>query len=153
MGELLGVFFLFFGLFFCVMGVVGNIRLPDVVTRLHATSKVTLMGILGLVLASSLLLPASTPKAITLGMLVLFSAPVASQAIARSAYRDGCAMVGLVQDDLAIQYIDFAYNYTIGEQVPWADEEAPDGDIDTEPPDMDEQLFGTSNTDRETNVS
>ncbi len=117
--EILGVIFLCFGLFFCVMGVIGNIRLPDVFTRLHATSKVSSMGILGVMVASALLLPETAPKAIALGVLVLFSAPVASQAIARSAYRDGCAMVGLQQDDLAVEYIDFSYNYTIGEAVPW----------------------------------
>lgn len=129
MRDVLGVFFLFFGLFFCVMGVVGNIRLPDLFTRLHATGKVSLMGIVGLVIASSLLLPGSTLKAIALGILILFSAPVASQAIARSAYRDGCEMVGLIQNDLSVQYIDFPYNYTIGERVPWMseqEEEAPE---------------------------
>lgn len=120
--QIIGVFFLIFGLFFCVMGVVGNIRLPDVFTRLHATSKVSSMGILGLMIASALLLPESAPKAIALGVLVLFSAPVASQAIARSAYRDGCAMAGIIQDDLAVQYVDFSYNYTIGEDVPWSSE-------------------------------
>jgi multicomponent Na+:H+ antiporter subunit G len=123
--ELIGIFFLIFGLFFFVMGVIGNIRLPDIFTRLHATSKISSMGILGLTLASALLVPESAPKAITLGVLILFSAPVASHAIARSAYRDGCAIAGLAQDDLAVQYIDFAYNYTIGEEVPWANEAAP----------------------------
>jgi multicomponent Na+:H+ antiporter subunit G len=142
MVEIIGVFFLLFGLFFCVMGVIGNIRLPDVFTRLHATGKVSSMGILGLMVASALLVPDSAPKAIALGVLVLFSAPVASQAIARSAYRDGCAMVGLEQDDLAVQYIDFSYNYTIGEPVPW--QASPDEpEIDPEPAEnIDEQLFG-----------
>lgn len=132
MVEIFGVIFLFFGLFFCVMGVIGNIRLPDVFTRLHATSKVSSMGILGVMIASALLLPESAPKAITLGVLVLFSAPVASQAIARSAYRDGCAMVGLQQDDLAVEYIDFSYNYTIGEAVPWATPSAGASGVDSD---------------------
>lgn len=126
--EIIGVLFLLFGLFFCVMGVIGNIRLPDVFTRLHATSKVSSMGILGVMIASALLLPETAPKAIALGVLVLFSAPVASQAIARSAYRDGCVMVGLQQDDLAVEYIDFSYNYTIGEAVPWAESTAESAD-------------------------
>lgn len=148
--EIVGAFFLIFGLFFCIMGVIGNIRLPDVFTRLHATSKVSSMGILGLMIASALIVPDSAPKAITLGVLVLFSAPVASQAIARSAYRDGCAMVGLLQDDLAVQYIDFAYNYTIGEAVPWANEtQDPNIEIDTHTPDIDEQLYNDGEVDEE----
>jgi multicomponent Na+:H+ antiporter subunit G len=148
--ELVGTFFLIFGLFFFVMGVIGNIRLPDIFTRLHATSKVSLMGILGLTAASALLVPESAPKAIVLAVLILFSAPVASQAIARSAYRDGCAMIGLMQDDLSVQYIDFPYNYTIGEALPWANEPWENIEanleanraIDTQMPDIEHTLYG-----------
>jgi len=106
------------GVFFSVVGVWGAVRLPDVFTRLHASSKVSSIGILGLVIASALLLNETAPKAIALGILILFSAPVASQAIARAAYRDGCNIVGLMQNDLNVQYIDFAFNYTIGQDVP-----------------------------------
>jgi multicomponent Na+:H+ antiporter subunit G len=116
--ELIGAVILLIGVFFTVIGVWGAIRLPDVFTRLHASSKVSSVGILGLLIASALLLDDTAPKAIALGVLILFSAPVASQAIARSAYRDGCNIVGLMQNDLDVQYIDFAFNYTIGEDVP-----------------------------------
>ncbi|MBE2270469.1 MAG: monovalent cation/H(+) antiporter subunit G [Anaerolinea sp.] len=115
--ELIGALMLLIGVFFTVIGVWGSIRLPDVFTRLHASSKVSSVGILGLLIASALLLNDTAPKAIALGILILFSAPVASQAIARSAYRDGCAVVGLMQNDLDLQYIDFAFNYTIGEEA------------------------------------
>lgn len=150
MREILGLFFLLFGLFFCVMGVIGNVRLPDVFTRLHSTGKVSLMGILGLTIASALIVPESAPKAIVLGALILFSAPVAAQAIARSAYRDGCAIVGLMQDDLSVQYIDFPYNYTLGEEVPWVGEVESTPvvnsiEIDTETPDIDQALYGEEN--------
>ncbi|MBN8637686.1 MAG: monovalent cation/H(+) antiporter subunit G [Anaerolineae bacterium] len=120
--ELIGALILLIGVFFSVIGVWGAIRLPDVFTRLHASSKVSSVGIVGLLIASALLLPATAPKAVALGILILFSAPVASQAIARSAYRDGCVIVGLMQNDLDVQYIDFAFNYTIGEAFP-AEEE------------------------------
>jgi multicomponent Na+:H+ antiporter subunit G len=121
--QFIGVAILVIGVFFTVIGVWGAIRLPDVFTRLHASSKVSSIGILGLLIASALLLNETAPKAIALGILILFSAPVASQAIARSAYRDGCNIVGLVQNDLDVQYIDFAFNYTIGEEVPAGDSE------------------------------
>jgi hypothetical protein len=93
MQTFIGVAFLCFGVFFFVM------------------------GIFGLVIATIFLLPETAPKAIALGVLVLFSAPVSTQAIARSAYRDGCMMVGLVRDDLSVQYVDYSYNYTIGDDV------------------------------------
>jgi multicomponent Na+:H+ antiporter subunit G len=121
--ELIGIVALFGGIFFSVVGVWGAIRLPDVFTRLHASSKVSSVGILGLLIASALLVHDTAPKAVALGILILFSAPVASQAIARSAYRDGCDIVGLMQNDLDVQYIDFAFNYTIGEDVPVEDDE------------------------------
>lgn len=116
--ELIGAIILLVGVFFTVIGVWGSIRLPDVFTRLHASSKVSSIGILGLLIASALLLHETAPKTVALGVLILFSAPVASQAIARSAYRDGCTIVGLLQNDLDVQYVDFAFNYTIGEDVP-----------------------------------
>ncbi len=119
--ELIGALMLLIGVFFSVMGVWGSVRFPDVFTRLHASSKVSSVGILGLLIASALLLNATAPKAIALGILILFSAPVAAQAIARSAYRDGCVIVGLLQNDLDVQFIDFAFNYTVGEDAP-ADE-------------------------------
>ncbi|HSK92350.1 MAG TPA: monovalent cation/H(+) antiporter subunit G [Euzebyales bacterium] len=125
MVALLGVAALAVGVFFTAIGVLGNIRLPDVFTRLHATSKVSSVGILGLALASALLVPSTAPKAVALGLLVLFSAPVASQAIARSGYRDGCAMIGLERNDIGVVYIDFPYDYTIGAPVPWEDDVAP----------------------------
>ncbi len=120
--ELIGSIILLIGVFFCVVGVWGSIRLPDVFTRLHASSKVSSVGIIGLLIASALLLNESAPKAVALGILILFSAPVASQAIARSAYRDGCIVVGLLQNDLDVQYVDFAFNYTIGEESPEVNE-------------------------------
>jgi multicomponent Na+:H+ antiporter subunit G len=120
--QLIGAIILLIGVFFTVIGVWGSIRLPDVFTRLHASSKVSSVGILGLLIASALLLHETAPKAAALGILILFSAPAASQAIARSAYRDGCIVVGLQQNDLDMQYIDFAFNYTIGEESPAEDD-------------------------------
>lgn len=127
--EIIGVLILLVGVFFSVIGVWGAIRLPDVFTRLHASSKVSSVGIVGLLIASALLLHESAPKAVALGLLILFSAPVASQAIARSAYRDGCNIVGLLQNDLDVQYIDFAFNYTIGEDVQSEPEESQHGTV------------------------
>lgn len=141
MTGLIALFFLLVGGFFCIMGVVGNLRLPDVFTRLHATSKITSIGMVSLVIASALLVPESTPKAIVLSVFIILTSPVASQAISRTAYRDGCAIVGLVQNDLSVQYVDFPYNYTIGEEVPWA-HEADDDEIhiDLELPEDDQPL-------------
>lgn len=98
--AILGLLGLLLGLSFSLIGVLGSIRLPDVFLRLHAASKISSLGMLGLLLGSAALLPATAPKALALGVFVLVSAPIASQAIARAAYRDGCMLVGLEQNDL-----------------------------------------------------
>ena len=48
MMELLGVIAIWFGMFFCVVGVIGLGRMPDVYCRLHASGKVTTVGLCGL---------------------------------------------------------------------------------------------------------
>lgn len=96
----IGLLSLFTGLGFSLIGVLGSIRLPDVFLRLHAASKVSSLGMVGLLLGSALLLPETAPKALALAVFVLVSAPIASHAIARAAYRDGCMLVGLEQNDL-----------------------------------------------------
>lgn len=85
--ELLGVIALFFGLFFCGVGVLGVIRMPDALTRLHASGKVATLGLFGLLLGAALLMPAASLRILALGLFVLLTSPVATHAIAASVYR------------------------------------------------------------------
>ncbi len=87
MVQLLGVAALLFGLFFSAVGVIGVIRLPDVLTRLHASGKVAILGLFGLLLGAALLMPSSALRLLTLGLFVLLTSPVATHAIAASVYR------------------------------------------------------------------
>jgi multicomponent Na+:H+ antiporter subunit G len=99
--QIVGLIILWIGVGFCTLGVVGLIRLPDVYCRLHASGKVATLGICGLLIGSSLLLPAISLKALALAIFVAISSPVASHAIALAAYRQGVAMINPVRDDLA----------------------------------------------------
>ena len=85
--EILGVFALVFGLFFCAVGVVGVIRLPDTLTRLHASGKVATLGLFGLLLGAALLMPFMALRLLALGLFVLLTSPVATHAIAASVHR------------------------------------------------------------------
>ncbi len=85
--ELLGIAALLFGLFFSFVGVVGVIRMPDMYTRLHASGKVAVLGLFGLLVGTSILMPSITLKALALGLFILLTVPVASHAIAASEYR------------------------------------------------------------------
>lgn len=85
--ELLGVAALLFGLFFCAVGVLGVIRMPDSLTRLHASGKVATLGLFGLLLGAALLMPSTWLRLLALGLFVLLTSPVATHAIAASVYR------------------------------------------------------------------
>ncbi|MCC7207619.1 MAG: monovalent cation/H(+) antiporter subunit G [Anaerolineae bacterium] len=100
--EILAVLALGAGTFFSVVGILGMMRLPDVYCRLHASGKVATLGILGLLVGASLLMPAITPKAIALGLFLLITAPVSTHAIAAAAHRQGVPRVGAVRDDLGM---------------------------------------------------
>ena len=85
--ELLGIAALLFGLFFSAVGVIGIIRLPDVLTRLHASGKVGILGLFGLLLGAALLMPSAALRLLTLGLFVLLTSPVATHAIAAAVHR------------------------------------------------------------------
>ena len=89
MGELLTVAARALGTGFLLLGSVGLVRLPDVLCRLHATTKSTTFGACGLLLA--VLLQAGWSAAglkalLAIGFLLL-TAPVGAHMIARAAYR------------------------------------------------------------------
>ncbi len=88
------------GTFFSVVGVVGYLRFPDVYTRLHATGKVGLFGVVLLLVAAVIWTPLGWAKALLLMVLLMVSGPVAAHAIASAAYRLGIPMKEAVQNDL-----------------------------------------------------
>lgn len=85
--EFVGVGALIFGLFFCAVGVLGVIRMPDSLTRLHASGKVATLGLFGLLVGAALLMPSAWLRLLTLGLFVLLTSPVATHAIAASVHR------------------------------------------------------------------
>lgn len=79
------------GVFFFFVGILGLIRLPDVYSRMHATTKSDTLGA-GLVLAAIILHYGMDGAALRVGAIILFIAittPVAAHLIARAAYRAG----------------------------------------------------------------
>ena len=98
--EVVGLIALWFGVFFCVVGIVGMLRLPDVFSRIHASGKVSALGIVGLLVGAAFLVPSVTPKVIVFTLFLVITSPVASHAIAIAAYKQGVARNGAVRDDL-----------------------------------------------------
>lgn len=72
---------------FCVIGALGLLRMPDFFTRMHAAGLADTLGA-GLILAG-LLLQAGwslvSVKLIAIGLLIFFTSPTATHALARAA--------------------------------------------------------------------
>lgn len=74
------------GSFFCVVGGIGLIRMPDFYTRVHAASVTETLGA-GLILLGLLLQAGFTQvgaKLLMIGLLIFFVSPTATHALARA---------------------------------------------------------------------
>jgi multicomponent Na+:H+ antiporter subunit G len=97
--QVLAFIFIVLGTLLSVIGVIGIIRLPDIYTRLHATGKVSVFGLVFLLLAADILTPLATWKALLLIFFVLAASPTVAHAISSAAYRTDIPIVGK-RDDL-----------------------------------------------------
>jgi multicomponent Na+:H+ antiporter subunit G len=98
--DIIGLFFVLFGVFFSWVGILGNIRFPDVYSRIHASGKVSSLGIINFLFGSAFLMPEATLKVFLLGIFMLISTPVASHVIALAAHRAGVPRLNAFRDDL-----------------------------------------------------
>ncbi len=89
--DILSWFFLIAGGAFCVIGMIGVIRLPDMFARLHGASITDTLGagfiVIGLILQAGFTLVAA--KLIIIMGLVLLTSPVATHALAQAAFHAG----------------------------------------------------------------
>jgi multicomponent Na+:H+ antiporter subunit G len=104
--HILGLAALWVGVIFSALGVLGLIRFPDVYCRLHASGKVSTMGLFGLLLGAALLMPSTLLKAVALAIFMTISSPVSTHAIALAAYRLGVPMQRAVRDDMGGHFQD-----------------------------------------------
>jgi multicomponent Na+:H+ antiporter subunit G len=102
--ELLSAALLTTGAVFSLLGAVGVVRLPDVYTRLSATSKAATLGVACLLLGGAVRFGdvAVAARAVAAIAFLCLTAPVAAHVLGRAAYRAGCApWAGTVRDELA----------------------------------------------------
>ncbi|GAA3004735.1 monovalent cation/H(+) antiporter subunit G [Streptomyces fulvorobeus] len=86
-----GAVLVFLGAATSLLGVIGMLRLRDVLSRSHAATKPQTFGILLVLIGVGLRMRSGMDVA-TLGLVVFFqmmTGPVASHLVARSAYRTG----------------------------------------------------------------
>ena len=92
------------GTFFLLVSALGILRLPDVLTRMHAAGIAATLGITCLLLATGLHFFAEGQMLRMVALIILFfvTAPIATTTMARAAYRTGRAdQFVLAHDDLA----------------------------------------------------
>ena len=92
--ELLVAAMLLFGSLLAAIAGLGLLRLPDVLIRMHASTKAGTLGV-GLILAATALHyaePGPSFRALATIVFLLITAPVAAHMIARAAYRTGVAL-------------------------------------------------------------
>lgn len=99
--QLIAILAVLTGTTFSMLGVLGFIRMPDVYTRLHATGKVSVFGVVLLLLATVVLTPLDFAKGLVLIILLVIGGPVTSHALGSAAHRIGIPMKGAIRDALS----------------------------------------------------
>ena len=89
--DILSAVFLTGGAFFCLVGGIGLVRMPDFYTRMHGASVTETLGagfmLIGLILQAGWTLVAV--KLAMIGLLILFASPTATHALAKAALGSG----------------------------------------------------------------
>ena len=99
--QLIALLAIIVGTTFSILGVLGFIRFPDVYTRLHATGKVGVFGVVLLTIAAVNLTLIGFGKGLIPIVLLMVTGPVISNAVISADYRMGIQMHDVSRDDLA----------------------------------------------------
>lgn len=91
--DLIAILAVIIGTLFSVLGLVGLLRLPDAYSRLHATGKVGIFGVLLILTAAGTQIPVGIGKVLILIISLMVSGPVAAHAISSAAFRIGIPIV------------------------------------------------------------
>ncbi len=86
--DLLTVLLWLVGAAFALLAAVGVVRMPDVFTRMQASTKASTLGLACLLLGSALQLGdfSSFVRVASIGAFILLTTPVAAHVIARASY-------------------------------------------------------------------
>lgn len=103
MSEIVAALFILAGLIFDFLGCLGLVRMPDVFTRLQASTKCVTLGtcliLLGTIIGT--FPSAASAKALLVGAFVMLTCPTAAHALARGTYKAGTRPAPSVVDKYA----------------------------------------------------
>lgn len=99
--DLIGAGLIVIGILLCLTAAIGLIRLPDVLSRMHAATKPQTLGLLVLLtgLGMSLRDWKLVGLLIVIGTLQLLTAPISAHLVARTAYRTRQFRTDLTEPD------------------------------------------------------
>jgi len=105
--EILTGFLLVLGSLLMLLAALGALRMPDLLTRMHATTKAGALGGGMMVLAVAVFFDdgAVTARALAIVVFIILTAPVAAHLIGRAAYFVGIPLwEGTLKDELKNRY-------------------------------------------------
>lgn len=99
--DLVALICILIGAILCVAASIGLLRFPDLLSRMHASTKPQVLGVLLVLFAVALTMRsiAVLTMAALVAVFQLLTAPVASQMLSRSAVRTGQVELGRVDGD------------------------------------------------------
>ena len=92
---------------FMLLAAVGLLRLPDLLTRMHATTKAAALGVILIMLASAMHFAevGVVARSFAIIVFILITAPIAAHVIGRAGYFTGIELwEGTVKDELRERY-------------------------------------------------
>jgi multicomponent Na+:H+ antiporter subunit G len=90
MTNILISFFLLLGGFFALIAAIGVLRLPDVLTRMHASTKAGILGSSLILIGGAIYLQEAeiTVRVIAIILFLMLTAPIGAHMIGRASVRD-----------------------------------------------------------------
>jgi len=95
------------GSLFMLLAAIGILRLPDLLTRMHATTKAAALGVMLIMVAAAMHFAETSivARALAIVVFILMTAPVAAHVIGRAGYFVGSKLwSGTVKDELRPNY-------------------------------------------------
>lgn len=105
--ELATAFFMLVGALFMLLAGLGALRMPDLLMRMHATTKAGALGSGVIMVAVAIHFGEAgvTTRAVAITLFVMLTSPVAAHVIARAGYFTGTPMWSrIVRDELKGKY-------------------------------------------------
>ncbi|MBB3184312.1 multicomponent Na+:H+ antiporter subunit G [Halomonas fontilapidosi] len=118
--ELLKEGFILVGAIFMLLAALGIVRLPDLLTRMHATTKAATLGATLIMLAVAIHFAqvAVVARAFGVILFIMMTAPVAAHVIGRAGYFVGSKLwSGTLKDELRPNYDPLTHELKSGRET------------------------------------